>query len=66
MATDYNINYEDERFQTVEAEKQQALTNVNDTYNNMINSSDQFYDDQKAAVEDYKNTQMQLQQEIKV
>ena len=63
MATNYNIDYNDERFQTVEGEKQQALTNINDMYNNMINSSDQFYDDQKAAIEDYKNTQMQLQQE---
>jgi hypothetical protein len=64
MATpSYNVNYEDERFQTVEAEKQQALTNVNDTYNNMINQSDQFYQDQQAAVKDYANTQQQIQQE---
>ena len=64
MATpSYNINYEDERFQTVEAEKQNALTEVNDTYNNMINSSDQFYQDQINAAKDYANTQSQIQQE---
>ena len=39
----YEINYEDEKFQQVEADKQQALTNINNTYNNMINSSDQYY-----------------------
>ena len=62
MATDYNINYEDERFQTVESEKEAALTNVNNMYNNMINQSDKFYEDQKAAVQDYANTQQQIQQ----
>lgn len=63
MATNYNINYEDERFKTVESEKQTALEEVNNVYGNMINQSDQFYNDQKAAVEDYKNTQQQIQQE---
>lgn len=64
MATpNYNINYEDERFQTVESEKQAALENVNNTYNNMINQSDQFYQDQINAAKDYANTQQQIQQE---
>ena len=64
MATpNYNINYEDERFQTVEAEKQAALTDVNNTYNNMISQSDKFYQDQIDAAKDYANTQQQLQQE---
>lgn len=63
MATNYNINYEDERFQSVESEKQTALEEVNNVYGNMINQSDQFYNDQKAAVEDYKNTQQQIQQD---
>lgn len=65
MATtpNYDINYEDERFQQVEAEKQAALTNVNNTYNNMINQSDQYYQDQINATKDYANTQQQLQQQ---
>ncbi len=63
MATNYNINYEDERFQTVESEKQAALENVNNTYGNMINQSDQFYQDQINAAKDYANTQQQIQQE---
>lgn len=64
MATtpNYDINYEDERFQQVEAEKQAALTNVNNTYNNMINQSDQYYQDQINATKDYANTQQQMQQ----
>lgn len=59
----YEINYEDEKFQQVEADKQAALTNVNNTYNNMINQSDQYYQDQINATKDYANTQQQLQQE---
>lgn len=64
MATpNYNINYEDERFQTVESEKQAALENVNNTYGNMISQSDKFYQDQINAAKDYANTQQQIQQE---
>lgn len=61
MATNYDINYDDERFQSVEAEKDAQLSQMNNAYNDMINNSDQFYDDQKAAIEDYKNTQTDLQ-----
>jgi len=64
MATpNYNINYDDERFSQVESEKQAALNDVNNTYNNMISQSDKFYEDQKAAIQDYANTQSQIQQE---
>lgn len=64
MATpNYNINYDDKRFQTVEAEKDAALSNVNNTYNNMISQSDKFYQDQIDAAKDYANTQQQIQQE---
>lgn len=59
----YEINYEDEKFQQVEADKQAALNNVNNTYNNMINQSDQYYQDQIDAAKDYANTQQQIQQE---
>lgn len=63
MATNYNINYDDERFTQVENDKQAALENVKDVYGNMINQSDQFYQDQINAANDYKNTQQQIQQE---
>ena len=61
MATNYEIDYNDERFQNVEAEKDAQLNQMGNTYNEMINNSDQFYDDQKQAVEDYKNQQIELQ-----
>ena len=61
MATSYEVNYDDERFQNVEAEKQAQLSQMNNAYNDMINNSDQFYDDQKQMLEDYKNTQTDLQ-----
>jgi hypothetical protein len=61
MATNYEINYEDERFTNVESDKQIALDNINNTYNNMISQSDQFYQDQMNAVKDYANTQTELQ-----
>lgn len=61
--TNYSVNYEDERFQNVEEDKQAALDKVNDTYDNMINESDQYYDEQKKAVQDYADQQSQLQQE---
>lgn len=57
------VNYNDRRFQQVNAEKQTALNNVNNTYNNMINNSDKFYNDQIKAAEDYGNKQQELQQQ---
>lgn len=63
MATpNYSINYNDERFKTVESEKQTALNQINDTYNNMISQSDKFYQDQIQASKDYAETQKQNQQ----
>lgn len=63
MATNYDINYDDERFKNVEAEKNTALNQMNNAYNQMIGASDQFYTDQKNLVNDYKDTQTQLQQQ---
>lgn len=61
MATNYEIDYNDERFQNVEAEKQAQISQMGNAYNEMINNSDQFYDEQKQAIEDYKNTQTDIQ-----
>lgn len=64
MATSpYTIDYNDPKFQQVESQKQAAITEVNDTYNNMINQSDQFYQDQIQAAQDYANQQQQIQQQ---
>lgn len=61
MATNYAINYEDERFKAVENEKQDRLNEVNNTYNNMINQSDEFFQRQVDAAKDYATTQQDLQ-----
>lgn len=55
-------NYEDERFKTVEQEQQTALNNVTNTYNNMINNSDKYYQDMARAAEDYGRQQAEIQQ----
>lgn len=62
MATNYNIDYEDERFQSVESDKQNALNEVNSTYDNMINQSDQYYQAQIDATNKYAEEQKQNQQ----
>ena len=61
MATNYSINYEDQRFKNVENEKQERLNEINNTYNSMINQSDAFYQNQIDAVKDYATTQQDLQ-----
>lgn len=63
MATSYTIDYNDEKFQKVEADKQAALSQVEGTYNNMIGQSDQFYQDQINAAKDYATQQQQIQQQ---
>ena len=63
MATNYDINYEDERFEQVEAGKQQALTDVENTYSGMISETDKYYQDQIDASKDWALTQQQLQQD---
>ena len=57
------VNYDDERFRQVTTEQNAALQNLNNTYNNMINQSQQFYDAQVKAAEDYGNQQRALQQQ---
>ena len=57
------VNYDDERFQQVTREQNAAIQNLNNTYNNMINQSQQFYDAQAKAAEDYGNRQAALQQQ---
>ncbi len=63
MAVDYAINYEDERFQKVENEKQEALNKNDSIYDGMINQSDKFYQDQIDASKEWTDKQQQIQQE---
>lgn len=57
-----NVNYDDERFQQVTREQNQALENLNNTYNNMINQSDQYYQRQIDATKAYEQQQKEIQQ----
>ena len=57
------VNYDDERFQQVTREQNQAIQNVQNTYNNMIAKTQQYYDAQAKAAEDYGNKQQALQQQ---
>lgn len=64
MATpNYEINYDDERFSKVEADKQDALTELENTYAGMIDASDKYYEEQIQASKDWADKQSQLQQE---
>ena len=59
----YSVNYEDERFQNVTNEQAQKETELNQTYDNILNNSDKYYQDQIDATKDYADKQSQLQKE---
>ena len=59
----YEINYDDERFTKVEADKDKALGELDATYDKMISDSDKYYQDQIQASKDWADKQSQLQQE---
>ena len=63
MANEYAINYEDERFGQVESDKNQALTELENTYGGMINDTDKYYQAQIDASKQWADKQSQLQQE---
>ena len=63
MAQNYDVNYEDERFTNVEADKQAALSDLEQTYPGMIDESDKHYQAQIDASKQWADTQSQLQQE---
>jgi len=63
MATNYNINYDDKKFTQVESDKQQALTEVEQTYGGMIDQSDSYFQAQIDASKEWADKQQQLQQE---
>lgn len=57
------VNYDDQRFAQVEAEKNQALTELEQTYGGMISESDKYYQAQIDATKQWEATQSQLQQQ---
>lgn len=62
-APDYAIDYNDERFQKVESNRDAALKEMDDTYNGMIDKTDSFYQAQIDASKEWADKQAQLQQE---
>ena len=63
MATQYQVNYEDERFKNVETEKQAALNESNSLYNEMIGNSDKYYQSQIDAAKGYAAQQKEIQEQ---
>lgn len=59
----YDINYNDKRFQEVETEKQQALTENEQMYDGMVSESEKYYQAQIDASKEWEKTQSKLQQE---
>lgn len=63
MANNYEIDYEDERFQQVNTDKDAALSELEQTYAGMIGESDKYYQAQIDASKQWADKQSQLQQE---
>lgn len=62
MATpNYDINYNDERFAKVESDKQQALSELEQTYGGMIGESDKYYQAQIDASKQWADKQAEIQ-----
>ena len=59
----YEIDYNDQQFQQVEADKNAAMAQTNQAYDSMINDTKQQYQQQIEATENWGKTQQQLQQE---
>lgn len=59
----YEIDYNDKRFTEVEANKKEALSELEQTYAGMINNSDKYYQAQIDASKNWAEKQSQLQQE---
>lgn len=59
----YEINYNDQRFQQVESQKNAALNEIEVTYGNMIGEADKYYQAQIDANKEWADKQTQLQNE---
>lgn len=58
---DYEINYEDQKFKDVEADKKSAISDLEKTYSGMINDSDAYYKAQVDATKQWEKQQTDLQ-----
>lgn len=58
----YEVNYDDQRFKDVEADKTEALSELENTYSDMVNNSDKYYQAQVDASKQWEKTQTANQQ----
>ena len=58
----YDIDYNDKRFQQVKNEEATALKETQSTYDNMVNQTDSYYQQQIDASKEWANKQSELQQ----
>ena len=63
MANNYSINYDDNRFQTVESDKKEAISDLEKTYSGMIEDSDGYFQAQIDASKEWEKQQTALQNE---
>ena len=60
---EYDINYEDQRFQDVESDKKAAISENEKLYSGMIENSDGYYQAQIDAAKEWEKKQTQIQNE---
>ena len=58
----YSVNYDDQRFTDVKNEQTQKEAQLNETYDNILNNSDKYYQNQIDATKEYADKQSELQQ----
>lgn len=63
MANNYEIDYNDERFTNVEAEKNEQLESINNRYNSMIDETDNTYKGLIDEINQNADKQAELQQQ---
>lgn len=59
----YDINYDDKRFTKVETDKNNALSDIEETYSGIIEQSDGYFQKQIDAADRWEEEQKKLQQE---
>lgn len=62
MADKYAVNYDDKKLVDIQKEQMQKENELTQSYNDMINNSDKFYNAQIEASKEWANKQSELQQ----
>lgn len=63
MSTEYDINYDDQRFKDVEADKNAAISENEKLYSGMIDDTEGYYKAQVDATKEWEKKQTELQQQ---